>query len=125
MDISNFKKQLKQGDIIMHHAHGWISNIIKNYDQSNYNHCSIYDKDGFLYESITCGGIQRKTIEDSLKAQKTVLVTIFRVKNIDNTKTKFLIEAIKKYPKNTTYAYSQLLLLAGILWKRKREVRSY
>lgn len=118
--MENLRKQLKQGDIIMHHAHGWLSTIIRTYDQSHYNHCSIYDKDGFLYECIN-GGITRKTIEESIKDQKTSLITIFRTKNADQKKMQCLINTIKSYPKNT-YAYSQILLLASILWKRKQNL---
>lgn len=118
--MENFKNQLKQGDIILHHAHGWLSNIIRDLDQSYYNHCSIYDKDGFLYESIK-GGIKRKTIEESIKNQKTSLITIFRSKNADQKKMKLLIDTIEAYPKNT-FAYSQMCLLASILWKRKQNL---
>ena len=118
--MENFKNQLKQGDIILHHAHGWLSNIIRNLDQSYYNHCSIYDKDGFLYES-TKGGIKRKTIEESIKNQQTNQITIFRSKNADQKKMKFLIDTVEAYPKNT-FAYSQIFLLASILWKRKKNL---
>ena len=122
--MENFKKQLKQGDIIMHHAHGWLSNIIRSFDQSNYNHCSIYDSDGYIIESVN-GGVQRKTIEDSIKTQKTYLITIFRLKNIPDNKTQLLIDNINKNYTSNTYAYSQILLLAFLLLKRKLKLRGF
>ena len=119
--MNDFKNNLKQGDIIMHHAHGCVSNIIRKIDQSHYNHCSIYDKEGFLYEAVN-GGIQRKKIEDSIKHQNTALITIFRVKNIDFNKSDLVSNYIKPILKNK-FAYSQIVLIAAILWKRKRQLK--
>ena len=120
--MDNFKKQLKQGDIIMHHAHGWLSSIIRNFDQSHYNHCSIYDKDDFLYESVN-GGVKRKKIQESIATQKTALISIFRLEGIPQEKTHLLINNIEEKYRENSYAYSQVLLLASLLLKRKHNIK--
>ena len=97
--MKDFKNNLKQGDIIMYHSHGWISNLIRKTDQSDYNHCSIYDKDGFIYEAIS-GGVQRKKIEDSIKHLNTALITIFRVRNVNFSETNLISNYIKPILKN-------------------------
>lgn len=103
----------------MYHGHDWISNFIKKLINSEYNHSAIYDKDGFIYESLSNRGIVRKKIEDSVYSQKTDVITIFRVKNLPIEHTEKLIETIKNYGKNK-FGHSQSLLLTGILWKEKQ-----
>lgn len=115
--MEKLKNQLQQGDIIMHYSHDLISNIIRKFDQTEFNHCSIYDKNGFLYESVK-GGVQRKKIEKSLKDQNTDSITVFRLKNINKKKTHHLIETLEAYPKKG-FAYAQILLIFYILWKKK------
>lgn len=116
-DLSEFKNHLQSGDVIMHHAHGFISNTIRKFNRSNYNHCSVYDKNGYVYESVT-GGIQRKTVEDSLKTQKTYAISIYRLNSSSEDKIVKVTETIQNHYTSKIYAYSQIGYL-GILLARK------
>lgn len=115
--LDDFINKLEQGDIIMHHAHGFISETIRELDGSDYNHCSIYDKEGYVYESVT-GGVVRKTLFESICTQETSAVTNFRVNNLPKDKS-ILIETLKKNHTSDVYAYDQIVLLAMILLKKK------
>ena len=93
--------------------------IIRKLIDSEYDHSAIYDKDGYVYESLSKRGIVRNSIENSLFSQKTALITIYRVKGIPTEHTEKLIDAIKSYGKNK-FGHSQSLLLIGVLWKEKK-----
>lgn len=116
-ELQDFINNLEQGDIIMHHAHGFLSESIRALDGSNYNHCSIYDKDGYVYESVT-GGIKKKELKESIATQKTAAITNFRLENLPEDKS-LLIETIEKYHTSNIYAYDQIVLLAMILLKKE------
>lgn len=115
--LDDFINQLEQGDIIMHHAHGFVSETIRVLEGSDYNHCSIYDKDGYVYESVT-GGVVRKKLCESICTQNTSAVTNLRLKNLPKDKS-LLIETIEKHHTSDVYAYDQIVLLAMILLKKK------
>lgn len=118
MTLEHFISQLKQGDIILHHAHDWISTPIRYFDNSDYNHCSIYDKDGFVYESVA-EGVVRKKLEASIEAQNTSYVVNMRTNEIELSAsiTQQLIANIEQRYVNNRYGYSQLLL-TGLMLKR-------
>ncbi len=112
-----FIKQLKRGDIIFHHAHDTIANIIRSLDHKDYNHCSIYDKDGYIYEMVA-EGLVRKKLEDSLEKQKSYAVTNFRVKNLSEDSAKKIIDNIEESYRNRPYAKIQLVLLLILFLKK-------
>ncbi len=125
MTLELFISQLRQGDIILHHAQDWISTPIRYFDRSDYNHCSIYDKNGFIYESIG-EGVVRKKLEKSIIDQNTSYVVNMRTSEIELSPsiTQQLINNIEQRYLNNNYGYSQLLL-TGLMLKRWLDPNDY
>ena len=109
-------KNLKKGDIILYHGNHPLSRLIRYFDESTYNHCSIYDEDGFVYEA-EFNGVVRRPLTESIEISEAILVTHWRLEDAPNDMTP-IINTIKTYT-NTHYSVSQLLLLATVLLKRK------
>lgn len=117
-DLSLFISRLRQGDIIFHHAHDSLSSLIQTLDNSNYNHCSIYDKDGYIYESVK-EGVVRKKISESIIQQKTYSITNFRVYEMSRVNSEKLIEIINKKYLGKYFAKTQIVFLALVFLRKK------
>ena len=108
---------LQQGDVLLYHGNHHLSKIIRFLDQSNYNHCAIYDKDNYVYEAVY-GGVVRRTLEESVKDSQATKVNVLRLNTAPRDMEKVL-DKIKCFSKTTKYSVSQLLLLAFFLLMQK------
>jgi len=109
-NLVELKQVLKTGDIIMHYGDDIIARMIHKFNDTQYNHCSIYDKDGYLYESVS-GGVQRKKIEESVCVQKSHELTILRLKDSKEDLDDVIKIIKEEYLHEESYAISQILLL--------------
>jgi len=73
------QRDLKPGDVLLHHSWHWISRLIRNFDGSEFSHASIYD--GTMVVEMDTPGIVTKTIDQILS--NTAYVHVFRFKNRD------------------------------------------
>lgn len=125
MKLEHFITQLKQADIILYHAHDVISSPIRYFDNSSYNHCSIYDKDGYVFESIG-NGVVRKKLGKSINDQNASFVVNMRPKEIELSAsiTQQIITTIENKYLGKAYGFSQLLL-SGLMLKRWLDPNDY
>jgi hypothetical protein len=113
---------LQAGDILLYHGDGFISDLIRLFDGSEYSHASIYDGNSIV-EALG-DGIAVNTVAQSAAGAKYVDVYRFRKTGQALGSVTYplapLATRIQFYVDNRQrYAYEQILLLAVIASTRR------
>ena len=128
MSITILPNQLQPGDVLLFHSTGFISDMIRLFDGSQYSHAAFFN--GQKVVEAIASGIAERPLEESVSGAKYVDVyrfisadghklgdTGYPAQPLLNTAARFVAEADR-------YAYEQLILLAALASTRRIPVVS-
>lgn len=108
-------KQVIAGDIILYHGYSPMANLIRFFDDAEYNHASICVAKGQVGEA-TATGLKRHTIENSIKGNDVI---VLRLPSVSDNLQPVIKKADKYLATGNPYAYDQILMLAFLGLTRK------
>lgn len=122
--------QLQPGDVLLFHGTGFISNMIRLFDGSQYSHAAIFDGENVV-EAIG-SGITATVLSKCKTVAEAEYVHIYRFLSQDGHRlgepgyaTQPVLDTSAKFvAKADRYAYEQLLLLAALAGSRRIPVVS-
>ena len=112
------KSQLRGADVFLYRGTGWVAEIIRFFDGTDFSHAGLYLGREAVGEAVGKGVVQT-TLVQSIAGRKRVLVR--RLKQ-DVTLQPVLDRAQAYLAQGHRYAYEQILLLAFLALTRKLPV---